>query len=963
VSSPLTMQYLQASGGGLSLERLLEVAHATGELVLTCRNLKSFPKHRCKNDLKDTVSVDLSRNKLTELPQECTDYFSLERLVLYHNTIRSIPDSIVYLQSLQFLDLSRNQLSYLPISICELPLQALVVNNNRLVSLPEEIGKMSTLMKLDVSCNEITHLPVQIGDLTSLKVLNLRRNHLQEIPIEISYLQLRTLDLSGNRIVSLPVELRFMTSVVNLNLGENPLTCPLANLVSRGKIHVFKYLEIQAIKEDRKRGVLTDGDYRRSYRKTTAQLNDFRFASGFGADARRKRHTADSGYGSEQPLDRRWSQEFNQEVDHHHPSNADDTRRIMMRAAAAQRSPNSRLQAVTVASPAASATSNSNQNNPTEIASTSGPARGRGILNNSLQTSLGGHPPPTSVNPTPLTSTGSTTSSTASSSGYSSITGAETTSGPNISVSGGLGLGNRGVNPAGGSEYACSNSASPNSSTASHTTVPVPSVSSSSTESSKSGTCRIIPIIKEKPTVPQPQSSNGNLGLPKSTSTSNTVDTVDSSNHNKPKTSSCSNGSTGDQPDDYEKEERRRAAQRVLGKQGPQSTTTNVTPGSKLLKSALPSPSASYKQAIMQKTTHSKPSNSMLPLPNALNQNQNNSSNSTSTSNAPSSNVVASSKIYQQHQRENQTHTGPSNPRQFKEQQQLRQRNHEANEQNGGGGHGGGHHYQQPRLTASALARMQQLQGAEPSALPTTTTRSLYDVKAMQKEAVLSYVKAKQSSPSRSVAGRGSQPDLPGTTKNGGLSNGGRAASTTSIPQPSPTGNNTSSIIKSLGKLKMETTASNGHHNAGRSNNSMTSSSNSLHGGHGPVHRRHDVEKSATADAHINQLRLEIETRLRITMPEDISAALADGVILCHVANHVRPRAVPSIHVPSPSVPKLNTAKCRRNVENFLLACRKIGVREDLICSPSDILEPRKQGSVRVAISVSELLRFHYNRS
>ena len=74
--------------------------------------------------------------------------------------------------------------------------------------------------------------------------------------------------------------------------------------------------------------------------------------------------------------------------------------------------------------------------------------------------------------------------------------------------------------------------------------------------------------------------------------------------------------------------------------------------------------------------------------------------------------------------------------RQFKEQQQLRQRNHEANEQNGGG-----HHYQQPRLTASALARMQQLQGAEPSALPTTTTRSLYDVKAMQKEAVLSYVK------------------------------------------------------------------------------------------------------------------------------------------------------------------------------------------------------------------------------
>ena len=48
-------------------------------------------------------------------------------------------------------------------------------------------------------------------------------------------------------------------------------------LVSRGKVHIFKYLEIQAIKEDRKRGVLTDSEYRRSYRKTTSgQLTDIR---------------------------------------------------------------------------------------------------------------------------------------------------------------------------------------------------------------------------------------------------------------------------------------------------------------------------------------------------------------------------------------------------------------------------------------------------------------------------------------------------------------------------------------------------------------------------------------------------------------------------------------------------------------------------------------------------------------
>lgn len=70
--------------------------------------------------------------------------------------------------------------------------------------------------------------------------------------------------------------------------------------------------------------------------------------------------------------------------------------------------------------------------------------------------------------------------------------------------------------------------------------------------------------------------------------------------------------------------------------------------------------------------------------------------------------------------------------RQFKDHHLRHSNSEQAHQQNGG--------YQQPRLTASALARMQQLQG-ESSLLPTTTTRSLYDVKAMQKEAVLSYVK------------------------------------------------------------------------------------------------------------------------------------------------------------------------------------------------------------------------------
>lgn len=45
-----------------------------------------------------------------------------------------------------------------------------------------------------------------------------------------------------------------------------------------------------------------------------------------------------------------------------------------------------------------------------------------------------------------------------------------------------------------------------------------------------------------------------------------------------------------------------------------------------------------------------------------------------------------------------------------------------------------------------------------------------------------------------------------------------------------------------------------------------------------------------------------IESRLKVLLPDDVGAALMDGVVLCHLANHISPRSVASIHVPSPAV-------------------------------------------------------------
>ncbi|MED6285110.1 hypothetical protein CHARACLAT_025982 [Characodon lateralis] len=99
----------------------------------------------------------------------------------------------------------------------------------------------------------------------------------------------------------------------------------------------------------------------------------------------------------------------------------------------------------------------------------------------------------------------------------------------------------------------------------------------------------------------------------------------------------------------------------------------------------------------------------------------------------------------------------------------------------------------------------------------------------------------------------------------------------------------------------------------------------------------------------MEQLRDIIESRLKVVLPEDLGTSLMDGVVLCHLANHIRPRSVGSIHVPSPAVPKLSMAKCRRNVENFLDACKKIGVPQSSLCSPYDITQCRLH-PVRVTV-------------
>uniref|UniRef100_A0A8C2EWF4 Leucine-rich repeats and calponin homology (CH) domain containing 3 n=1 Tax=Cyprinus carpio TaxID=7962 RepID=A0A8C2EWF4_CYPCA len=277
-----------------SLDRALDEAAATGALNLSGRKLKEFPRSAAGHDLTDTTRADLSRNRLTELPVEVCMFVSLENLNLYQNCLRSLPESLINLQSLTYLNISRNQLSSLPAHLCRLPLKVLIACNNKLLSLPEDLGKLRQLTELDVSCNEIQTLPPQIGQLEALHDLNIRRNHLVRLPPELAELPLVRLDFSCNKVTTIPVCYRNLRHLQSIILDNNPLQSPPAQICIKGKIHIFKYLNMEACK-----AASELPDYDRRPLPYGSYAEDLFSGRPYGA--------LDSGFNSVDSGDKRWS--------------------------------------------------------------------------------------------------------------------------------------------------------------------------------------------------------------------------------------------------------------------------------------------------------------------------------------------------------------------------------------------------------------------------------------------------------------------------------------------------------------------------------------------------------------------------------------------------------------------------------------------------------------------------------
>ncbi|KAM5336257.1 DISP complex protein LRCH3 isoform 4-T4 [Glossophaga mutica] len=661
-----------------SLDRALEEAAVTGVLSLSGRKLREFPRGAANHDLTDTTRADLSRNRLSEIPIEACHFVSLENLNLYQNCIRYIPEAILNLQALTFLNISRNQLSTLPVHLCNLPLKVLIASNNKLVSLPEEIEHLRHLTELDVSCNEIQTIPSQIGNLEALRDLNVRRNHLVRLPEELAELPLIRLDFSCNKITTIPICYRNLRHLQMIALDNNPLQSPPAQICIKGKVHIFKYLNIQAC-------------------KIAPDLPDYdRRPLGFGSCheelySGRPYGALDSGFNSVDSGDKRWSG--------NEPT--DEFSDLPLRVAEITKEQRLRRE-------------NQYQENRSSLVVTNG--------------------------------------------------GVE------------------------------------------HDLDQIDYIDSCAAED-------------EEDEARQPR------GLDSDSLSSQFMAYIE---------------------------------QRRISHEG--------------------SPVKPVPMREFQKTEDTRRylHQNRVPVEPSL------------LSLSPSHNQPSHTDFELHRRRE-----------------QLVER-------------------------ARREAQLAALQYEEEK----------IRTKQIQRDAVLDFVKSLSGLNQVGCAATLTHLSAFTPVKNDDRSNAVSSSPTTETVHHFPAYSFPAAMQRNqpqrpesfLFRSAVRTETNKGHASPLLSSPATTADSTDS------ITRQNSRQREEELES-IDQLRKHIEYRLKVSLPCDLGAALTDGVVLCHLANHVRPRSVPSIHVPSPAVPKLTMAKCRRNVENFLEACRKIGVPQDNLCSPSDILQ------------------------
>ncbi|CAL8351779.1 unnamed protein product [Merluccius merluccius] len=174
--------------------------------------------------------MDLSRNQLEYLPDWVCDSRKMEVLDLEHNILTELPSRLLNSMSLRKLLAGNNHLQSVPDLLDHVPLEALDLQHNRLSKLPDSLFcKALNLKYLNVSANTLETIPPSSQSeesLSTLQELYLTGNSLNENCGSqlVGHQRLRVLHIAYNELLSFPAsKLSKLELLEELDLSGNRL--------------------------------------------------------------------------------------------------------------------------------------------------------------------------------------------------------------------------------------------------------------------------------------------------------------------------------------------------------------------------------------------------------------------------------------------------------------------------------------------------------------------------------------------------------------------------------------------------------------------------------------------------------------------------------------------------------------------------------------------------------------------
>ncbi|BBM86542.1 leucine-rich repeat domain-containing protein [Candidatus Uabimicrobium amorphum] len=189
-------------------------------LDLAHNQLSTFPQMEYFPNLRE---LNLSDNRIENLSTVKTNS-CLEVLNLTKNKLRELPAEIKYFPHLRELNLYKNQIESFNELTANSSLESLNLSRNKLRELPMEIQHFPQLKTLRLNCNyPLQKLAPQISRLHDLEQLELTDTKLAHLPGEMSKLEnLRSLDLCGSCVENLATICQ-ITNLENLYLGNSQI--------------------------------------------------------------------------------------------------------------------------------------------------------------------------------------------------------------------------------------------------------------------------------------------------------------------------------------------------------------------------------------------------------------------------------------------------------------------------------------------------------------------------------------------------------------------------------------------------------------------------------------------------------------------------------------------------------------------------------------------------------------------